>query len=157
MNSGPRRAHESGWFGARHLQDQWTLTRRTRSAPIRYGAQTSRYGETCIGPVRFVPIQEDGRDFWCSDPTDGVSYNDITPRWGVAWDLFGTGKTAVKWNMGKYLQAAGFGGLYTDNNSARRSTNQLTRAWDDVNGNRLVECNFFDPNPHTHPSGHARG
>ena len=47
--------------------------------------------------------------------------------------------------------------MYTDNNSARRSTNQLTRAWDDVNGNRLVECNFFDPTPHTHSSGDVCG
>ncbi len=157
MNTGLGTADESVWFGAIYLQDQWTLKRFTLSGAIRYDHATSRYGETCIGPDRFVPIQEDGRDFWCSDPTDGVSYNDITPRWGVAWDLFGTGKTSVKWTMGKYLQAAGFGGLYTDNNSARRSNNQLTRVWDDVNGNRIVECDFFNPASHTHPSGDVCG
>ena len=32
--------------------------------------------------------------------SDGVNYNDITPRWGAAWDVFGTGRTSVKWNMG---------------------------------------------------------
>jgi hypothetical protein len=157
MNTGLGTADERVWFGAIYLQDQWTLKRLTLSGAIRYDHATSRYGETCIGPDRFVPIQEDGRDFWCSDPTDGVSYNDFTPRWGVAWDLFGTGRTSVKWNMGKYLQAAGFGNLYTDNNSARRSNNQLTRVWDDVNGNRIVECDFFNPAPHTHPSGDVCG
>ena len=37
---------------------------------------------------------------------DGTSYNDITPRVGVAYDVFGNGKTAVKVNVGKYLAAA---------------------------------------------------
>jgi hypothetical protein len=157
MNTGLGTADERVWFGALYVQDQWTLKRFTLSGALRYDHAESRYGETCIGPDRFVPIQPDGKDFWCSAPAKGVRYNDITPRWAVAWDLFGTGKTSIKWNMGKYLQAAGFGNLYTDNNSARRSTNQLTRAWDDVNGNRIVECNFFDPAPHTHPSGDVCG
>jgi hypothetical protein len=28
------------------------------------------------------------------------AYNDITPRMGVAYDLFGNGKTAIKFQMG---------------------------------------------------------
>jgi hypothetical protein len=157
MNTGLGTALEKVWFNAFYVQDQWTLNRFTLSGAIRYDHAQSRYGETCIGPDRFVPVQADGTNRWCSAPADGVSYNDVTPRWAVAWDLFGNGKTSIKYNQGKYLQAAGFGGNYTDNNSARRSTNQLTRAWDDVNGNRIVECNFFDPNPHTHPSGDVCG
>jgi Carboxypeptidase regulatory-like domain len=157
MNTGLGTADERVWFGALYLQDQWTLKRFTISGALRYDHAQSRYGETCIGPDRFVPVQADGKNFWCSEPAKGVSYNDITPRWAVAWDLFGTGKTSIKWNMGKYLQAAGFGGNYTDNNSARRSTNQLTRAWDDVNGNRIVECDFLNPAPHTSPAGDVCG
>jgi hypothetical protein len=33
----------------------------------------------------------------------------------------------------------------------------LTRAWDDVNGNRIVECDFFNPAPHTSPTGDVCG
>jgi len=157
MNTGLGTADERVWFGALYLQDQWTLKRFTLSGALRYDHAQSRYGETCIGPDRFVPVQADGKNFWCSAPAKGAKYNDLTPRWAVAWDLFGTGKTSVKWNMGKYLQAAGFGGNYTDNNSARRSTNQLIRQWDDVNGNRQVECDFFNPAPHTSPSGDVCG
>jgi hypothetical protein len=157
MNTGLGTADERVWFGALYFQDQWTLKRFTASGALRYDHAQSRYGETCIGPDRFVPVQADGKNSWCSSPADGVKYNDITPRWAVAWDLFGNGKTSIKYNQGKYLQAAGFGGLYTDNNSARRSTNQLTRAWDDVNGNRIVECDFFNPAPHTGPTGDVCG
>ena len=39
--------------------------------------------------------------------TDGVTgYHDITPRMGAAIDVFGNGKTSVKLNVSKYLQAA---------------------------------------------------
>jgi hypothetical protein len=157
MNTGAGTTDERVWFGALYIQDQWTVRNFTFNAALRYDHAESRYGETCIGPDKFVPIQANGDNFWCSTPSDGVSYNDVTPRWGVAWDVFGDGKTSVKWNMGKYLQSAGFGGIYTDNNPARRSTNQLTRAWDDVNGNRIVECEFSNPAPHTHPSGDVCG
>jgi hypothetical protein len=157
MNTGVGTTDERVWFGAFYVQDQWTLDRFTINGALRYDHAESRYGETCIGPDRFVPIQADGTNFWCSTPSKGVRYNDITPRWGVAWDVFGDGKTSVKWNMGKFLQAAGFGGVYTDNNAARRSTNVLTRGWNDRNGNRLVECDFFNPAPHTHASGDVCG
>ena len=157
MNTGLGTAKEHVGFAALYVQDQWTLKRLTLSGALRYDHAWSGYGETCIGPDKFVPVQEDGTNKWCSAPADGVKYNDITPRWAAAWDVFGTGKTSVKWNMGKYLQAAGFGGLYTDNNSARRSTNQLTRAWDDVNGNRLVDCDLFNPAPNTGPTGDVCG
>ena len=40
--------------------------------------------------------------------TKGVdSYKDITPRMGAAYDVFGNGKTALKVNVGKYLEGAG--------------------------------------------------
>jgi hypothetical protein len=157
MNTGVGTTDERVWFGALYLQDQWTLKRVTTSGAVRYDHAESGYGETCIGPDRFVPVQANGQNFWCSTPSKGVRYNDITPRWGVAWDLFGTGKTSIKWNMGKYLQSAGFGGVYTDNNPARRSTNQLNRGWDDVNGNRIVECDFANPAAHTGPTGDICG
>lgn len=157
MNTGPAETDERVWFGAVYLQDQWTLNRFTISSAVRWDHAASRYGSSCVGPDRFVPLQADGKDYWCSTPQDGVSYHDITPRWGVAWDVFGDGKTSVKWNMGKYLQAAGFGGSYTDDNPARRSTNLLTRGWDDVNGNRIVECDFFNPAAQTNAGGDVCG
>ncbi len=78
--------------------------------------------------------------------TDGVSYNDFTPRWGVAWDIFGTGKTSIKWNMGKYLAGAAVSGIYADANPAQRAVNEYVRSWTDVDGDRRVDCDLLNFN-----------
>jgi hypothetical protein len=151
MNTGVGTLDERLWSAAFYVQDQWSLGRFSLSGALRYDHAGSRYGSSCVGPDVFVAVR------WCSEPSDGVSYHDLTPRWGVVWDVFGAGKTAVKWNMGKYLQAAAFEGLYVDDNDARRSINALTRGWDDLNGNRVIDCNLSDPTPHTLPGGDTCG
>ena len=45
-----------------------------------------------------------------------MPYNDITPRVGVAYDLFGNGKTALKFNWGSYLAYAANDSPYTSTN-----------------------------------------
>jgi hypothetical protein len=59
--------------------------------------------------------------------------------------------------MGKYLQAAGLNGLYVDDNDARRSVNTLYREWNDLNGNRVIDCDLSNPAPHTLPGGDTCG
>ena len=49
-----------------------------------------------------------------------TGYNDITPRMGAAYDLFGNGKTALKVNLGKYLQGASVSNLAYGSNPALR-------------------------------------
>ena len=138
-------------YSALYLQDSWTLKRFTLSGAIRYDHATSNYLETCIGPDRFVPVQNGGAfagtNSYCTTPSDGVSYHDVTPRWGLAWDLFGTGKTSIKWNMGKYLAGAGINGIYADANPAQRTVNEYTRLWDDTNGNRRPDCDLLNYAP----------
>ena len=75
-----------------------------------------------------------------------LGYNDITPRVGAAYDVFGNGKTAVKVNVGKYLQAATNDENYWANNPAGRIvTSVLARGWVDGNGNYVVDCNLSNP------------
>jgi hypothetical protein len=144
INTGSGTAHDKVWYTAFYAQDQWTLNRLTVSGALRFDNARSGYGSTCIGPNYLVPIQSDGSDHYCTDEADGVNYKDLTPRYGATWDIFGTGKTAVKFNGGKFLNAAGISGLYSGANPARRTSNSLTRNWTDTNNNRHVDCDILD-------------
>ena len=62
-----------------------------------------------------------------------TSWNDITPRLGVAYDLFGNGKTAVKFNLGKYLEAITATNNDLDMNPLIRTAMSTTRGWTDTN------------------------
>jgi hypothetical protein len=141
-NTGAAELDDHVMYAALYAQDQWTLKRFTVGFALRYDHATSGYGETCVGPNLFVPNP------YCVPPADGVSYNDLTPRLAVAWDVQGNGKTAVKWNMGKFNNAAGISGIYSTANAARRTVNLLRRNWTDTNGNRRVDCDLLNFTPH---------
>jgi hypothetical protein len=146
FNTGSGTVNDKVWYTAFYAQDQWTLGRLTASGALRFDNSRSGYGETCIGPNNLMPLQSDGTRAYCTDPADGVNYKDLTPRYGVNWDVFGTGRTAVKINGGKFLNAAGITGIYSGTNPARRTSNSLTRNWTDTNNNRRIDCNLLDVN-----------
>ncbi len=121
-------------------QESWTMGRMTFQGAIRYDRAWSYFPEVTIGPVRFLP------NAIHYDETPGVTgYNDITPRAGLAWDLFGTGKTSVKLNFGKYLQAAQNGLSYAALRPSGRLTTTVTRAWTDVDGDFVPDCDLQNP------------
>ena len=158
INSGPSTIDNRVAYSGFYAQDQWTLKRLTLSGAVRYDHATSSYPETCIGTTGnrlvasgnepYVPLQVGGafagKNSYCTTASDGVSYNDLTPRWAVAWDLFGTGKTSVKFNMGKYLSGAAVAGIYADANPAQRMKNTYTRTWTDRDGDRVVDCDLLN-------------
>ena len=77
---------------------------RARSATIARGATSPRSRSVrCASCRRPSPIPT---------PTACTAYNDITPRGGAAIDMFGNGKTSLKINVGRYLQAAQNGLAY---------------------------------------------
>ena len=94
-------------YDAFYAQDQWTMGRITLQGALRFDRATSIFPEATIGGVRFLPTVTSFPE------TKGVdAYKDLTPRGGVAIDLFGDGKTALKFNFGRYLEAAQNGGLF---------------------------------------------
>jgi hypothetical protein len=171
INSGPSTIDNRVAYSGFYAQDQWTLKRLTLSGAVRYDHATSSYPESCIGTggnrlvaggnEPYVPLQVGGafagQRSYCTPDSDGVSYNDFTPRWAVAWDLFGTGKTSVKFNMGKYLAGAAINGIYADANPAQRAVNTYTRTWQDVDGDRIVDCDLLNFAAQTVPGGDICG
>jgi hypothetical protein len=132
-----------------YAQDQWTVGRLTLLGGIRYDRAWSwapAEGNGSTGTSRFNP-----QPISFERTVSVRGYNDITPRFGVAYDLFGTSKTAIKFNGGKYLEAATGDVIYSSNNPAARIVTRIgsgpaaPRGWTDGNRNFIVDCNLLSP------------
>jgi hypothetical protein len=125
-------------------QDQWTRGRLTMQGGVRFDrawswAPADGNGTSLTSRFNPQPIS-------FPETASVKGYNDITPRVGVAYDVFGNGKTAVKVNIGKYLQAATNDENYWANNPAMRTvTSVANRAWTDGNKNFVVDCDLLNP------------
>jgi hypothetical protein len=73
------------------------------------------------------------------------AFSDITPRGAVAYDLFGNGKTALKGNIGEYLEAVQNSGRYVQSNPRSLVVTGATRSWSDLNGNIVPDCDLLNP------------
>lgn len=119
-----------------YLQDKWTLRRLTLNLGVRVDTLSGAI------PARTQPagVFIGARSF---DRVDNVpNWKDVSPRFGVAYDLFGTGKTAVKASVGRYVEIVNPTSQY---NPATTSVNQVNRTWDDVNGNFFPDCDLHNP------------
>ena len=135
----PYRTYSRVRYNAFYAQNQWTHNRLTLAGALRYDNSWSYYPEQQIGPTRFLPTPI------MFPRTKGViGYHDITPRMGASYDLFGNGKTALKLNAGKYLEAAVNGnGNYSALLPASRIDVTQSRTWTDANGNFTPDCNLL--------------
>ena len=140
----------AGW-DAIFAQEQCTMGRLTLQGALRFDVARSWFPEQNIGPDRFLPVAYNFPE------TKGVdSYKDITPRMGAAFDVFGNGKTAVKMNLGKYLEGVGVQLTYANSNPTLRvptSTGPFgvqgaSRTWIDADADLVADCDFTNPLAH---------
>ena len=130
------------------IQDRWTVGRLTATGGLRYDFFYVNFPATTIGPGEFLPNRN------LSFPeADGVRWHDIEPRLGVAYDLFGNGKTALKASLNKYLPFYGLqlnvgteaGTFSTNMAPVARLVTSATRAWNDANSNYVPDCDLVNP------------
>ena len=113
-----------------YAQDAWTVGRFTINPGVRF----EHFNSSIEGRAR-------RRAASCrSGPSPAranvPNWNDVSPRFGVAWDVQGNGKTAVKVGIGKYVRAysSGFVG-----NLRPELLHAATLTWTDLNGDDIAQ------------------
>jgi hypothetical protein len=148
----PRRAKEFlnadlGIFA----QDSWRVERLTINYGIRFEYFNGEITAQTAPAGRFVPAR--------SYPEQKCMpcWSDVTPRLGLAYDLFGNARTALKLGVNKYMagQTLGFAQRYNPFSSLSD-----TRTWTDVNKDDIAQdseigpsniANFGSAVPNRHP------
>jgi hypothetical protein len=129
-----------------YAQDQWTMKRLTLQGGVRYDNGITNYRSDPIGGPDYIllPVQV----HFPKGSTQGINWKDVTPRAGVAYDLFGNGKTAVKASIGKYME--GLSSLFgLDMNPIFRIPTMTTRPWLNPTNFNFIDspgCDLRNPN-----------
>ncbi|MEQ1759631.1 MAG: carboxypeptidase regulatory-like domain-containing protein [Vicinamibacterales bacterium] len=134
--------HDIGIFA----QDRWTLGRATINGAVRYDHIITEAPEQVLGPT---PLQPNRAPITFAK-TPMLNWQDVTYRSGVAFDLFGNGRTALKASFNKYLRGQTLNGLGAAANPSNAMVNQVTRSWNDrgglgINGDFIPQCDLVAP------------
>ena len=125
-----------------YAQDKWTMGRATVNLGLRYD---DFIGETLPSDVLASRISTAIHFAECPDGKNNSqagcvgtvqNWKDLSPRIGLAYDLFGDGRTAVKASFAKYVNGEQIGTANAAGNNPV-STLGLTdrRTWNDLDGN----------------------
>jgi len=82
-------------------QDQWTIRRLTLNLGVRFDYFNAYVPAQHISQGPNVPLRS--VDF--AQVNDVPNWKNTSPRLGASYDLFGTGKTALKVSIGRYMEA----------------------------------------------------
>lgn len=129
-----------------YAQDKWTIDRLTLNVGARFDYLNINFPEQTLGPGSQVPNRN-----ITFPKNDYLGWKDISPRVGAVYDLFGSGKTALKVNLGRYVLAQRLSSTYTNlGNPVNAMSNSVTRAWNDrgglgVDSDYVPQCDLVNP------------
>ena len=123
-----------------YAQDTYTRSRLTLQGGLRFDGIGTGYPDTGAGGPDYLLMPTPL--FWPAGTTDEIHWKDLTPRVGAAYDLFGNGKTAVKFNIGKYLTALTASNSDLDLHPLIRTNLSTNRTWNDANVDFVPNCDL---------------
>ena len=123
---------------ALYVQDQWTLGNLTLNLGVRFEWLNSFAPATASPAGPWAPA----RSFDAVDRI--VDWKDVNPRLGVAYNLFGSDRTAVKANVGRFITFQPLGGLAASTVPANLIVTTANRTWSD-NGDYIPQENELGP------------
>jgi hypothetical protein len=122
-------------------QDQWAIKKFTINYGIRWEYLEERIPDQDRVAGRFAPAQHYSA-ITCQTNPGMTCWKSWAPRLGVAYDLFGNGKTALKASFGKYTtpDVSTFANLFNP-----IATFTDTRTWTDTNGDDIAQDSEIGP------------
>jgi len=122
-----------------YAQDKWTLNRLTLTYGGRYDYFNASAPEQSASAGRFMDAAAQAARADIAAVSCTPCWNDWSVRGGASYDLFGTGKTALKTSVGKFLAQEALGLAASVNPLGGQSD---SRAWTDIDKNGTI----FDAN-----------
>jgi hypothetical protein len=119
------------------LQDTYTRNKLTLTGGLRWDRQDDEALSSSVDSNPLVPQWLPGITFQGADA--GVTFSNWSPRLGVGYDLFGTGRTVLRSSFSVYFGQIGPGGLSGTLNPV--SAASISFPWNDANGDRFVQIN----------------
>ena len=121
-----------------YVQDQWTINRVSLHLGLRYDYLNSYVPEQTLPANQYLPERH------YAPVKDVPNFKDIDPRLGMAWDVFGNGRTAIKGNVGRYISGVGVD-IARMANPVATVVNTTFRTWSDANRDFLPQESELGP------------
>ena len=123
-------------------QDQWTFKRLTANYGVRLDFLNAMVEAQDLPAGPFTPA----RNF--EEVQNVPNWKDVNPRFGVAYDLFGNGKTALKASIGRYVVADAYA-ISRAVNPVNSSVNRRPGRGPRPSGtfNPFNDCDLRNPRP----------
>ena len=133
-----------------YAQDQWRIRRMTLNYGVRLDFLNARVDAQDIPAGPFTPARR-------FDAVENVpNWKDVDPRFGVSYDVFGDGRTALKASIGRYVVGESYT-IARAVNPMQSTVNQVTRTWSSPSGtfNPFIDCDLTNPAANSRFPGQA--